>query len=233
MNVADVERTFRLVTGDLDIGLIARDLHDGPIQDVYASMLRLTHLAQIADEPLRTELMNVAALQSRTISNMRSICRGRTLYSSEDRRFDDTLSDIIRDASIGLGFDPTVSIDPAINEIADEHLQADVACTLRECLSNVARHSFADGADVNVSVSGGQLSLKVADNGGGISDHARRGNGLNNLRDRAARHGGTCAFDSRPDGGTIVTWTVDVPRGQYGSTGGPEESAFFKRVAAV
>ena len=177
--------------------------------------------------------MNVAALQSRTISNMRSICRGRSLYSSEDRRFDDTLSDIIRDASIGLGFDPTVSIDPAINEIADEHLQADVACTLRECLSNVARHSFADGADVNVSVSGGQLSLKVADNGGGISDHARRGNGLNNLRDRAARHGGTCAFDSRPDGGTIVTWTVDVPRGQYGSTGGPEESAFFKRVAAV
>lgn len=217
----------------VELGRIARDLHDGPIQDVYASMLRLTDLARSADEPLRTEIMQVANLQSRTISNMRDICRGRALYANGDRSFERILDDLIRDASISLGFSPTVSIDPAINSINDELLRADVCCALRECLSNIARHSLADRVGVDVSMTRGRLSVDVADNGVGISESAIRGNGLSNLRDRATQHGGSCVFSARPGGGTTVTWSVEAPIVQYGSTGGPEESAFFNRVAAV
>jgi len=218
---------------DNDIGAIARDLHDGPIQDVYASMLRITHLARSAAEPLRTELMEVAALHSRTIAHMRDLCGGRTLYSGDDRNLRDVLGDVIRDASIALGFDPIVSIDPAVDSIDDERLRADVSCALRECLSNVARHSRADWAEILVSLSDGQLILRVADNGKGIDKRTARGNGLNNLHDRGTRHGGSFVVTARAGGGTIVTWTVDASNDQYGSTGGPDGSVMRSRVAAV
>ena len=97
----------------------------------------------------------------------------------------------------------------------------DLAATLREALSNVARHaqarrvdmwSWSDGGggagdDAEAAGAGLELSLMVADDGTGPpADAVHGGHGLRNLATRAAAHGGTAALAARDAGGALLTW---------------------------
>jgi signal transduction histidine kinase len=50
----------------------------------------------------------------------------------------------------------------------------------------------------------------VEDDGIGISANALRGNGLQNMSDRARALGGTCTITARKEGGTRVQWQVPL-----------------------
>ena len=70
---------------------------------------------------------------------------------------------------------------------------AELLATLREALSNVARHAQASHVEVTVIADDGRLRLLVADDGvGPPADDAPRGNGLANMAERAERLGGSC-----------------------------------------
>lgn len=72
---------------------------------------------------------------------------------------------------------------------------------LQEALANVLRHSGATRVDVHIETAEGQLRLSVRDNGngftGGSASQTSGGMGLQNMRTRAARLGGT--LDIRSD----------------------------------
>ena len=88
----------------------------------------------------------------------------------------------------------------------------ELLATLREALSNVARHARASSASVSLAAetTPGQALLRVADNGGGLPDPApEQGYGLRNMRERAERLGGHCTISSGPDG-TVVEWAVPL-----------------------
>jgi signal transduction histidine kinase len=72
-----------------------------------------------------------------------------------------------------------------------------------EALRNVARHSFAAGAEVVVREVGGQVSVEVFDDGVGGADPD--GPGLRGLADRVAAYGGRLRIENKRDGGTRVT----------------------------
>ncbi|MEY2627773.1 MAG: hypothetical protein RJB08_1532, partial [Actinomycetota bacterium] len=103
----------------------------------------------------------------------------------------------------------------------------------RECLSNIARHAKATRVLIAIQVVNDHIRLMIRDDGVGIDDRATKGHGLANIRERAARNGGECVIDSRCGHGTIVDWHVPIPSRQYGSTGAPDGSDFFSRMAAV
>src|SRR3546814_16958458 len=84
--------------------------------------------------------------------------------------------------------------------------------TLREALSNVARHARASRVDVEVVIDAA-VCLRVIDDGvgpPGVDDP--RGKGLSNMQSRAAALGGSFAIHPRPGAGTFVTWRVPKPR---------------------
>ncbi len=61
----------------------------------------------------------------------------------------------------------------------------------QEALTNVARHSGSDRADLTLADGTGQLTLTVRDYGHGLGDRTRLdGNGLRGMRERAAAVGG-------------------------------------------
>ena len=69
-----------------------------------------------------------------------------------------------------LGFEPTVLFEGAVDTVTPEPVATDLLATLREALSNVARHSEASRVDVVVTVDaddGGHLVLRVTDDGVG------------------------------------------------------------------
>lgn len=217
-----------------DVAQMQRDLHDGPLQDVFATMIRLDTIAHRVSPDIADELRMLSALQGRIIGNMRDICRDpRGVGMSKSPH--DALKSTVDDASIGLGFAPHCFIDPRIDEVDDDRLIRDLALSLRECLSNIARHAGATQVNVSVLTPPHEVRLRVADNGRGLSDAARLGNGLANLRSRADMNGGTCMFMTPIEGGTVVDWRVSrsVHSTQYGSTGGPDGSSWFRRTAAV
>jgi signal transduction histidine kinase len=185
---------------------LARNLHDGPLQDVFATMLRLEALAHRAPPELTEELVKLSNLQRQIIRGMREVCGDTSVR--DGRSPVDRVVDAITVASHSLGFSPRYKIDSAFDRVADEGVVNDVVFVVRESLSNIVRHANAGWVDVSLELTGDEIQLRVRDDGSGISPAARRGNGLANLRSRAERNGGSCNFATPPPNGTLVDWRV-------------------------
>ena len=83
---------------------------------------------------------------------------------------------------------------------------------VQEALANVARHSGADQAEIQMTWETTRLCLVVCDTGRGfdLKNSAGRGSGLSSMRERVESHGGVLQLSSVP-GDTRVE--VEVPCG--------------------
>jgi signal transduction histidine kinase len=82
---------------------------------------------------------------------------------------------------------------------------------LQESLTNVTRHAQASRVRIALSVSDGEVRLRIEDNGCGIAARATdkpKTFGLLGMRERAALLGGDLLIDSRIDAGTSIEMIV-------------------------
>ena len=110
----------------------------------------------------------------------------------------------------GLGFTPLVRTSGPVDTAVPRTIGAQLLAVLRETLSNVARHAEADAAVVETEASTTEVTLRVTDNGVGLSAE-RRESGLRNVRRRAADLGGEVRFGEEEPHGTRVEWSVPLP----------------------
>jgi PAS domain S-box-containing protein len=85
---------------------------------------------------------------------------------------------------------------------------------LQETLTNVARHAAATWVEIALEIREEAVTLRVADNGRGISAAERtdpRSLGLVGLRERAIACAGELVIEGRPGEGTIVTARIPLP----------------------
>ena len=109
-----------------------------------------------------------------------------------------------------MGFDPTILFEGPVDAAVDDELATDLVATLREALSNTARHARASSIDVTLSA-GPELVLRVVDNGvGPPTAQTERGKGLHNMEARAERHGGNFSLQPGAAGGTVLEWSVPL-----------------------
>ena len=83
---------------------------------------------------------------------------------------------------------------------------------LQEALTNVMRHAQAHTVELQLSVEGSELCLRIADDGVGFDPQATRQGvsfGLVGMRERVLMFGGTLQIDSQPGEGTTL-W-IRVP----------------------
>lgn len=192
---------------------IGRDLHDTVIQRLFATGMSLQGTARLVhDDPTGALERIEGAIDELdlTVKHIRTAIFGleRTRPTTDGLR--SRVLAVAREAAGSTGFEPRVLLEGGLDTAVDDRLAAEVLATLREALSNVARHAQASGADVTVAAVDGRLRLLVADDGiGPPGDDAPRGNGLRNMTERAERVGGTCIITQRETGGTLLTW--DVP----------------------
>ena len=96
---------------------------------------------------------------------------------------------LVNDYTQPLGFRPHLTCTGPIDTAVPDDARPQILATLRESLSNVVRHAQASDVRVDLTVTGQGVTLRVADNGIGISAAGRR-SGLQNLEDRATAVGG-------------------------------------------
>ena len=108
-----------------------------------------------------------------------------------------------------LGFAPSLRMEGLLDTLVSDELAAQVLASLREALSNAARHAEATSVEVRLAVDDVSLELEVSDDGKGITGGGRR-SGLANLAARAAQVGGRFDVTSGPEGGTELLWTADL-----------------------
>jgi len=115
---------------------------------------------------------------------------------------------LLREAAGPLGFEPRVLLDGPLDSAVDDRVAAELLVTLREALSNVARHARASRVDVEVVVDG-DLTLRVIDDGiGPPADRAPGGKGLRNMSNRAESLQGSFQLREGQVLGTVLEWRV-------------------------
>lgn len=191
---------------------IARDLHDTVIQRLFATGLSLQGTAPLVHTNPDTAVIRIQAAVDDldlTVKHIRSAVFALEATRAGRDGLRDRVLSLTREAAGALGFDPRVLFDGPVDTGTPDDIAADVLATLREAVSNVARHAGARRMEVEVLVSDHEVVLRVTDDGvGPPNPDAPRGHGLANMATRAERHGGVFSIRAGPPAGTILEWRV-------------------------
>ena len=187
---------------------IAADLHDLVIQRLFAAGLDLSAAGRKGpdSEDAWSRVMSAAEGVDDAIRELRRAIHSlRELTAAE---VPERIDQILVNAARILGFQPefviTGSLDDTPPEVVDE-----VLAVLNESLSNVAKHAQASSVQVTLACTDGQVVLRVADDGQGMQGSSRR-SGLDNMRRRAERLGGSFTWRDNSPRGTMIDWSVPL-----------------------
>ena len=204
---------------DLERRRIAADLHDGPVQDLVASSLAVSGVAEAARAEGRAGLAAEASAAAATLRGSVASLRSLLVDIYPDRLGEAGLRAAIADLARPLtarGVAVDIDVDPAGAERLPEEHQLLVYRVTREALRNVAKHAAARQVTVTLgrdaTESGGPMVLSVDDDGVGFAaaEHAREGHlGLRVLTDLARDAGATLRLASAPGQGTH--WQLRLP----------------------
>jgi signal transduction histidine kinase len=193
---------------------IARDLHDTVIQRLFATGMSLQGtIRMIPSDPTSAIERVEGAVDDLdlTVKHIRTAIFGLEGSRVAADGLRHRILALAREAAGPLGFEPSVLLDGPLDTGVDDRVAAELLSTLREALSNVARHARASRADIDVIVEG-DVCLRVVDDGvGPPMDEQPRGSGLKNMAARAAKLGGALDLRAGQPSGTVLQWRV--PKG--------------------
>ncbi len=209
---------------DAERGRIARDLHDGVVQDLAGTSFALSATArEVATgsppDPgaLREGLESLAGGVRRSLRSLRSLLVEIYPPDLSGASLPSALDDLLAPAVAG---GVSVTLDLPDTHGWPESVVALVWRTAQECVRNAARHADPHTLVVRLSRDGGEgdgpgrVRLEVTDDGRGFDpDQPIEGDhlGLRGLRDLAAEAGGTLRVTSGPGHGTSVLLEVPLP----------------------
>ena len=179
---------------------VARDIHDGLAQYLFAVSAQVSMLesgASLEKILPRLKHASTAAQQEAQFAVLAlSSAAGSAPFDAALRRYVEFL---VADGAL----DVEMEIDPEVKLAPDEEIE--VFRIVQEGLANVRKHAGALNAVVSIAQRGGRRVVVVSDDGKGIEDDdPGAGQGLKNMRSRAASIQGVLSLRSSPGNGTSV-----------------------------
>lgn len=179
---------------------VARDIHDGLAQYLFAISTQISMLesgAELESILPRLKHASTAAQQEAQFAVLAlSAAAGSAPFDAALRRYVEFL---VADGML----DVEVDIDPGVALAPDEEIE--VFRIVQEGLANARKHAGAEQAEVSIVQSGGRRIVRVSDNGTGIAgDDPGAGQGMKNMRTRAASIQGVFSLRSSPGQGTSI-----------------------------
>jgi len=125
----------------------------------------------------------------------------------------DYAQEFLRPTSIVCRLDVTSEEHSQHMESTERH---QMFLAFKEALTNVVKHAKATEVFVRIAIRRGKLSVTLEDNGKGILSNPEgsysNGNGMQTMQMRLQNIGGRCEINSRPQGGTIVSFHLPINR---------------------
>ena len=185
---------------------MAREIHDGPLQDITA-LLQQIHMLLEDDSP-QPRIERTESLAKTVVRELRGLCDelappwmdlglARTLTELAERQSQNY------DVQVGVDVEDDLDVGP---ETTLSFMRI-----FQEAISNAVRHGGATEVHAQVHAESGKLFLDIRDNGGGFDarvDHEtlrlQGHRGLANMTERMSLMGGSLQVTSEPGRGTRI-----------------------------
>jgi signal transduction histidine kinase len=191
---------------------IAKELHDGVIQSLFAVGMGLQGTVALAkDDQIAARLESAVEEIDHAIRDLRNYIFGLRPGILADRQLAQALRSLGEEFADRTDVVIVVTVDESVaSELAP--LAADVVQITREALSNVGRHAAATTCRVSLRRDpSGAAELMIDDDGTGFDPHeVPEGMGLRNLSERLEALGGTLTVDGTSGEGTTLLATIPV-----------------------
>ncbi|PDW01575.1 sensor histidine kinase [Candidatus Viridilinea mediisalina] len=211
-----------LAIAEREVGRIILDIHDGPVQNIFAALSQLyvvqRQMAQQADEPPEEleRIRRSISLLENALNEIRTFMGTFRPPEFERRDLVSILEGLLIQHEELTGNPVDLQLD---GELPTVELPVKISLyrILQEALSNAVRHGEADQHTVLLSRTTSALVMEVADNGRGFDVAAILHNpmaghfGIDGMRERIGILGGHLDIASTPGHGTRIRVEVPVP----------------------
>ena len=190
---------------------IARDLHDGVIQSLFAVGLGLQNTAAlVGDTRLADRIQQYVTEIDKVIGDVRSYIFGLRPSVLMPGNLTNTIEQLAHEMQERTGVTVVADVDITL-EAQLSGVAAQIAHIVREALSNIGRHAQAATCRITIRREGANAVVEVDDDGVGFDiERAHRGMGMGNLTERAASIHGTLNVESEPGHGTVIRLSIPL-----------------------
>ena len=210
-----VQRAQRMIDMEKMRNNIARDLHD----DIGSTLTSINILSKVAlqqqgenNSLLNTSMQKIKDRSSAIMESMGDIVWAINPQNDSIEqmiyRMKEFTAEILEPLNINYTFKQAGNFS---NIILDIKKRKDFYLLFKEAVNNAAKYSNCSNLDIMIEQDAQTLHLTVKDDGIGFKEGAiKAGNGLNNMRERAASIAGAINIVTEPGKGTQVSLEVPI-----------------------
>ena len=189
---------------------IARDMHDGLVQYVYALGLQLEHARDLASQPEAVTPVLTAAIQqtNHVLSEMRTFIYQLRPIIMQEKQIGEWVVDLCRQFQEATGIPVRAHVGAPAGQEPSPEVSIALFRIIQEALANIYKHAQASKATLSLDFTSDEARLVIEDDGRGFDVDARtvpdieHGHGLKNIDERMRELGASLQLESAPGAGT-------------------------------
>ncbi len=195
---------------------MAREIHDGPLQDVTA-LLQQLHIT-LEDNSDNPRIKKTEVIAKSVVRELRSLCDALA-PPWMDLGLTEALTELAERLSQAYDIQVTADFDDEVRELnIDNGTTLSLLRIIQEAVSNAVRHGEATEVHVQIKKDLDRLTLDIYDNGSGFDSEninhetlrLEGHRGLASMRERMALIGGKLKIESSIGNGTHITGTFKI-----------------------
>ncbi len=195
---------------------IATDLHD----DIGATLSSISFYSEAVKQKLRDDQAGTESILEKMGETSRSMVGNMSdivwainpvndAAGSLFKRMYNYAADLCQLKNVQLQFDHDSSME---KKILDIESRKNIYLVFKEAVNNALKYSECSGIKISMSMQHKQFTMSVHDNGKGFDvEETRAGNGLANMKMRAAELNGKLEIVSSAAGGTHIELVCPIP----------------------
>lgn len=188
---------------------IAKDLHDGVVQQMGAVQLALARVIPALPEDQAKEINSIKEMTAAAASETRELSHQMMPKVLIEMGLLPAMKEVIERTlvlqNIKVDFEEFGLQDRYPNSI-----EIAIYRIFQELINNIVKHAKATEVNVQLIQNGGRLILIVEDNGQGMSTAVSNGIGLQNIQSRLSTIDGKVDYSSGPASGTVATIVIPL-----------------------
>src|SRR5436190_7923258 len=188
---------------------VAQDLHDQVGQTLTAALLELEHVSKHVPGDARSGVEEVQKIVQLGLEDIRRIARELRPEALDDLGLPSALAALTERFARQARLEIDLHVDQDLPRLSRES-ELVIYRVAQEALTNVARHSGSQSAELRLERSGpDRVTLIVGDAGRGLPAGASAGGGMQGMAERASTVEGSLNVSNGDGGGTQIR--LDVP----------------------